>query len=297
MKSFEYLKVGSPLEASQKIAELGEDDARVIAGGTALVIMMKEKVLSPKVLLDISQIESMRKISYSPEKGLSIGSMVTHLEIESSPDVMEYYPSLREAFHTIGNVRIRTVGTIGGNLAYAEPQCNPPAILSALDAKIQTKNSSGVERSISADDFIKGIFESALEPGELIVSVTVPPPKKRSACAFHKFTTKSSTDKPTSTVAIYVELDDALRRALDARVVVGAVGPRTYRCTNAEESIKSASDIRSIDAAKIAAIASEEFEPMDDLYGPAWYKKKVTESLIRDTLRRAISEAAGRTSS
>jgi len=107
LKSFEYLKMGSPLEASQKIAELGEDDARVIAGGTALVIMMKERILSPKVLLDISQVESMRKISYSSEQGLSIGSMVTHLEIESSPDVMEHYPSLREAFHTIGNVRIR----------------------------------------------------------------------------------------------------------------------------------------------------------------------------------------------
>ncbi|MGI0079629.1 MAG: FAD binding domain-containing protein [Nitrososphaerales archaeon] len=292
MKHFQYIQAASPAEASSKISQLGEDEARVIAGGTALVIMMKEKVLTPKILIDISQIKSMRGIAYSQDKGLSIGSMATHLEIESSPFVAAHYPSLKDAFHTIGNVRVRTVGTIGGNLAYAEPQCNPPAILSALDAIVHTKDSLGKERSIPAGEFILGIFESALKPGEMITHVTVPAPRVHSACSFYKFTTKSSTDKPTSTVAVYIELDRNHKRAIETRIVVGAVGPKTYRCLKAETFVKESSDIQSLDFKRAASIAAGEFEPMDDLYGPAWYKKEVTESIIRDLLRKTITDAA-----
>jgi aerobic carbon-monoxide dehydrogenase medium subunit len=294
LKPFSYEKVASPVEAATTILKMGPDNARVIAGGTALVIMMKEKVLSPNLLLDISQIQSMRKISYSPDTGLNLGSMVTHLEIEDSPEVSKHYPSLKEAFHTIGNIRVRAVGTIGGNLAYAEPQCNPPAILSALGAKVQTTSASGETRSIPMDDFITGIFESVLAPDEIITAVTIPPPKSKSSCSFVKFTTKSATDKPTSTVAIYIELDDSLKRAVEARIVVGAVGPKTFRCPEAESRIKGSPNVFSIDCSKVAKVASGEFEAMDDLYGPAWYKKKVTESIIRDTLMHTIEAARKR---
>jgi carbon-monoxide dehydrogenase medium subunit len=290
LNEFNYVLASSPKEAASKITELGEEDARVIAGGTALVIMMKEKILSPKTIIDISQIATMRGITYSPENGLWIGSMTTHFEIETSDAVAKYYPSLKDAFHTIGNVRVRIAGTIGGNLAYAEPQCNPPAILAALGATIHVQNSSGRERAIPASGFIRGIFESALEAGEIITSVTIPPPKPRSASAFFKFTTKSSTDKPTSTVAIHIEVDQSLDRVLDARIIVGAVGPKTYSCVKAAQLVKE-SPIKSLDYAKVASIASNEFEPMDDLYGPSWYKKKVTESIIIDTLKKTISDA------
>jgi carbon-monoxide dehydrogenase medium subunit len=292
LKKFKYTEVNSPEEASSKILEVGEDDARLIAGGTALVIMMKEGILSPKLLVDISKIQSMRKISYDARKGLDIGSAVTHLEVEKSEEVSKHYPALRDAFHTIGNVRIRAVGTVGGNLAYAEPQCNPPTILAALGASVNVKGLSR-ERSIPAEEFVKGIFESALEPGEVITSVTIPPQRPRSACSFYKFTTKSKTDKPTSTVSVYLEADSNLTRAVDARIVVGAVGPKTYRCRRAEESVKDAPEFDSLNYEKIAQEASEEFEVMEDVYGPASYKKKVTISIIRDALKKTVNAVGG----
>ena len=293
MKQFEYEKVNTPIEASQKLLETKEDQgSRLIAGGTALVIMMKEGILAPDKLLDISKVTSMRGISYDEKKGLRIGSMSTHLEIEQSEIVTRLYPSLKEAFHSIGNVRIRSVGTIGGNLAYAEPQCNPPAILAALGAEIHVASAEG-ERAVPADQFILGIFESALKPGEVIIEVTIPPPKPNSACSFYKFTPKSETDKPTSTVATYLQLDSSLNKVVDCRIVVGAVGPKTFRCPNAEEFVKNVKGIAELDFAKVAELASEEFEVMDDLYGPSWYKKKVTKTIIRDALKKTLSTIAG----
>lgn len=288
MKNFEYKKAGTAEEAIDLLRGAEESEARAVAGGTALVIMMKERILTPKELVDISRIDSMRKIAYDEKNGLTIGSMATHLEIESSSLVRSHYPSLADAFHTIGNVRIRAAGTIGGNLAYAEPQCNPPAILAALSASINTRGRED-ERSIPAEEFIRGIFESALEPGELITSVSVPPPRPRSACAFYKFAPKSSTDKPASTVAVYAEGDAQLRMVTDCRIVVGAVGPKVYRCSGAERVVKD-SPLTAVDFRKVAEVAGEEFEVMDDLYGPGWYKKRVTKSIIADTLRNVISQ-------
>ncbi|MCL5067719.1 MAG: xanthine dehydrogenase family protein subunit M [Thaumarchaeota archaeon] len=306
MKQFEYEKVNTPQEASEKLlATEGETESRLIAGGTALVIMMKEGILAPDRLIDISKVKSMRGISYDEKTGLKIGSMTTHLEIEQSEIISNYYPSLKEAFHTIGNVRIRAVGTIGGNLAYAEPQCNPPAILGALAAIVHTSGVEG-DRAIPADDFILGIFDSALKPGEVITEISLPPPKPKSACTFNKFTTKSETDKPTSTVATYLQMDSAMKKIVDCRIVVGAVGPKTYRCPNAENFAKVQS-VSELDCAKTADLAAEEFEVMDDLYGPSWYKKpvvdepygpswykkQVTKTIIRDSLNKTINVITG----
>lgn len=291
MKNFEYKKAETIEEALDLLQGGEEGDVRAIAGGTALVIMMKEKILTPNEVVDISRIDSLRKIIYDDDLGLTIGSMATHLEIEGSPLVRSKYPSLADAFHTIGNVRIRATGTIGGNLAYAEPQCNPPTILAALGAVINTKGRSG-ERSIPAEEFIKGIFESALEPGELIISISVPPPRPGGVCSFYKFTPKSSTDKPTSTVAVYIEGNSGGGRAAACRIVVGAVGPRVYRCVKAEKAVMD-TPLVAVDSKRVAGIAGEEFEVMDDLYGPGWYKKRVTETIIADTLGSVISQIRG----
>lgn len=269
---------------------MGEGSA-VIAGGTALVIMMKENILTPKLLVDISRVKSLKGITYDDVQGLSVGAMTTHKEIEESEEVARHYPSLRDAFHTIGNPRIRAVGTIGGNLAYAEPQCNPPAILAALGATLEIVGPDGTRLS-PADGFIKGIFESDLRPGELITRVIVPPPSPRSATKFFKFTTKSESDKPTATVAVSVELDEGLRRIARCMIVVGAVGPRTYRCPEAERMIESAEAIASIDYFAVARAASAEFEAMDDAYGPEWYKKQVATSIIRDLVAETVEAAA-----
>jgi carbon-monoxide dehydrogenase medium subunit len=285
------VKVSSVEEALERLRD-PEDGASLIAGGMVMVTMMKERIVSPKTLVDISKIPALGKISYDEREGLTIGATATHMQIESSPFVTNHYPSLRDAFHTIGNVRVRSAGTLGGNLAYAEPQCNPPAILAALGGKVHVLGPNG-PRAILAEGFIRGIFESALEPGEIITHVTVPPPKPRSASCFYKFTTRSETDKPTAVVAAYVELDPSMRKVDECRIVVGAIGPKTYRCFGAEEEVKAAGGTERLRFEEIAERASQEFEVIEDANGPAWYKKQTTAVIIRDVLKKTVDLAKG----
>ncbi len=251
---------------------------------------MKESVLSPRKVIDISKIPELRKISYDEKEGLSLGATATHRQIEEFPAVVKYYPSLREAFHTIGNVRVRSVGTLGGNLAYAEPQCNPPAILSALSGKVHVVGPAG-PREIPAEDFVRGIYESALEPGEMIIRVTVPVPKPRSASGFYKFTPRTKTDKPAAIVAVYAELDVPLRNVVECRIAVGAVGPKTYRCLRAEEQVKASRGLDAIDFDAVVRTATQEFEVIEDANGPAWYKKQTTGVFLRHLLVETIEDA------
>ncbi len=269
-----------------------ESETSILAGGMVLVIMMKEKIISPKTLVDISSLAELSKIAYDEKEGLSIGAAATHRQIEEAEQVARHYPSLKDAFHSIGNVRIRSVGTLGGNLAYAEPQCNPPAILTALSAQVHVLGPNG-ERVVPAEDFVRGIFESALEPGEIITHVTVPPPKPRSAACFYKFTTRSETDKPAAVVAVGVELDTSMEKVTDCRIAVGAVGPKAYRCFEAEKLVKSAGGVDSIDFTAIAKRATEEFEVIEDANGPTWFKKQTTAVIIRDVLAKAVASARG----
>ena len=289
MKPFDYVKASTLEEAVVGLMN-PEDEASLMAGGMDLETQMKEKILSPKKVIDISKIPELGRISYDENEGLSLGATATHRQIEEFPAVVKYYPSLREAFHTIGNMRIRSVGTLGGNLAYAEPQCNPPAILAALSGQIHVVGTEG-PRAIPAEDFVRGIYESALAPGEIITHVTVPPPKPRSASGFFKFTPRSETDKPTAIVAVYVELDASLKKVIECRIVVGAVGAKTYRCFAAEEEVKKAEGPGRIDVASVARTATGEFEVIEDASGPAWYKKQTTAVFIRHLLLKTIEKA------
>jgi aerobic carbon-monoxide dehydrogenase medium subunit len=286
------VKASTVAEAVQKLKN-PEDEASLIAGGMVMVIMMKERIVTPKTLVDILKIPALSKISYDERDGLTIGATATHRQIETSPFVVKNYPSLRDAFHTIGNVRVRSVGTIGGNLAYAEPHCNPPAILSALDAQVHVVGQKG-QRTIAAEDFVRGIFESALEPGEIITHVTVPAPKPRSSSGFYKFTTRSATDKPTATVAVCIELDPSMKRVYDCRIAVGATGPKTYRCSRAEEMVKAASGTDNIDFAAVGKKASQEIEIIEDADGPEWYKRQTTAVIVGDVLRKVVGGATRR---
>lgn len=281
--------MASTIEEALECLKNPDDEASLIAGGMVVVTLMKERILSPKKLIDISKIPELGKISYDEKDGLTLGATATHRQIEEFPAVVKHYPSLREAFHTIGNMRIRSAGTLGGNLAYAEPQCNPPAILAALGGMVHVLGPNG-PRAIAAEDFVKDIYESALEPGEIITHVTVPAPRPRSSSGFCKFTARSETDKPTAIVAVYVELDSSLKKVVECRIVVGAVGPKTYRCFAAEELVKNAEGQGRIDYAAVARKSTEEFEVIEDASGPAWYKKQTTGVFVRDLLMKTVEK-------
>jgi carbon-monoxide dehydrogenase medium subunit len=196
--------------------------------------------------------------------------------------VRQYYPVLAQACHVVANIRIRNMASIGGNLAHGDYQSDPPTVLVALDASVELLNGRG-ERQMKLSDFIRGSYENALEPGELVAAVTVPPSSFRGT--YIKFTTGSSEERPCAGVAALTRIEGGVCREL--RLVVGAVSPRPVRIFQAEEMTQG-KPLHGALIEQVAAVAGEAVDPIDDLRGPADYKRH----LVKVLARRALTAVA-----
>jgi carbon-monoxide dehydrogenase medium subunit len=277
MRRFDLLEPATLHEACVTLAE--SEDSRVIAGGTALLTLIKHGVLVPKTLVNLKKIASGNGIVYDPDKGLRLGALATIFDVESAPLVRRYYPVLAEACHVVANIRIRNMATIGGNLAHGDYQSDPPTALIALDASVELISSTGA-RQMKLSDFLLGSYETALKPGELVSAVTLPPaPVLRGT--YIKFTTGSSEERPCAGIAVLAKFDGEVCQEL--RLAVGAVSPRPVRIQKAEELARGARLTAPI-VTQAARLASEAVDPIDDLRGPADYKRHLVEVLVRRTL-------------
>ncbi len=174
MYSFDYARPRTLAEARQAAG----DDTRFLAGGQSLIQSMKLRLASATTLIDLGAIAELKGITVSADS-VTIGAMTSHADVAGSADVRKVIPALAGLAHVIGDQMVRTMGTIGGSLANSDPAADYPAAVLALDASIRTDR-----RTIRADDFFLGLYETALEPGEIIVSVTFPIPR---AAAYEKF--------------------------------------------------------------------------------------------------------------
>src|SRR5262245_16672631 len=220
MRRFEILEPKSIQEACGILAV--KEDVKLIAGGTALLILIKQGIFLPKTLVNLKKIKGAAEIDYSPADGLRVGGLATIYDIESAPVVHQHYPLLAQACHVVANIRIRNMATIGGNLAHADYQSDPPAALVALNASVELMTRNRV-RKVKLADFLLGSYETSLEPDELLTALLVPPPSSNTRCTYIKFTTRSSEDRPCAGVAALVRYSNSICE--EARVVVGAVSP------------------------------------------------------------------------
>src|ERR1043165_1732272 len=172
MIKFDYEEPAT-LQDTFKLLEQHGDDARVIAGGTSLLIWMRQRLLMPKVVVSLQRIPDFDRISYDERGGLRLGAGARHREIELSPVVKERYPLLHETFRKVAQPRIRNMGTVGGNLAAGDPLTDPGASLIALDAEVTLASSKG-KRNLRLDEFFIDYYQTALEPGELLTEIHVP---------------------------------------------------------------------------------------------------------------------------
>lgn len=260
--------------------------AKAIAGGTALLILIKHGVYLPETLVNLRKIRGVAGITFNPKKGLRIGALTSLYDVERHPLVRERYPVLAQACHVVANIRIRNLATIGGNLAHADYQSDPPAALVALDARLELSSSSGT-REVALSDFLLGAYETLLEPGELVRAVLLPTNEPGWRGAYLKFTTRSSEDRPAVGLTALIRMEDD--RCADARLVVGAVTPTPVRVTEAEEAMrgrKLAGDL----FAEVGAIVERTLEPIDDLRGSASYKRRVAGALTERALERCIKQ-------
>lgn len=289
MRRFDLIEPSTLAEAAHILAE--EPEIKAIAGGTALLVLMKQGVFLPERLVNLKKIRDASYIDFDPAMGLRLGALTPIFDVESHPLVRWHYPALADAAHKVANIRIRNLATIGGNLAHADSQSDPPAVLVALGARIGIIGPSG-ERRVPIEAFLRGTYETALEPGELIREIEVPPPEPASVGVYLKFVTRTAGDRPCVGVAAFARCD---RGVVDAiRVVVGAVNPVPVRLVATEEYLRGRrADPAVVEAA--ARLAAEAVDPIDDdLRGSAWYKRQVVPVLVRRALEQVLGVAPSR---
>ena len=289
MRRFDLLEPATLHEACVTLAK--SEDSRVIAGGTALLTLIKHGVLFPKTLVNLKKIAGGDGIVYDPDKGLRVGALATIFDVESAPVVRRHYPVLAEACHVVANIRIRNMATIGGNLAHGDYQSDPPTALMALDAAVELI-SAAATRQVKLGDFLLGSYETALEPGELIAALILPPPAVMRG-NYIKFTTGSSEERPCAGIAALARFDREICQEL--RLAVGAVSPRPIRIQKAEELARGAALTAAL-IAQAASLAREAVEPIDDLRGPADYKRHLVEVLVRRALTAVAQSQEGKSS-
>jgi carbon-monoxide dehydrogenase medium subunit len=272
---FDLHRATSVDEARELLARHGED-AAVICGGTELLLLLKLRFAAYGHLVDIRGITELGGIRV--EGGaLVVGSTVTHREIESSPLVLERLPSLAAMERRVANIRVRSVGTLGGNLCFSDPHSDPATYLLALDAEAEIDG-----RRLPFSEFIRGPYQTALAPGELLASVRIPVPAPGTAIAHRKF---AFHERPTATVTCAIRLED--RAVGAARIAIGAVGVKPVRATAAERVLtgRSAADASAL--VEAAELAAEAAGAVDDANGSAEYKRQ----LVRVLVQRCFAEA------
>ena len=261
-----------PSTLDEAIAELGEDDALPLAGGTSLALLMNLGLIAPGKLVSLNAIPELRGIATS-DGTVEIGALTTHAEIATDPQLCATIPAVRDAFGRVGNVRIRAWGTVGGNLAQADPASDPPVLLSALGAEVVAVGPDG-ERRIAVSAFADGPFSTALAPAEILTKVVLPVPAPATRSSYIKFLPRTAEDYATVTAAAALQLDDrGLVRA--ASLVLGSVGPAPVLCDRAAALIggQRLDDQDVLDA--VASAVRETVTPTSDGRGSADYKRQV----------------------
>ena len=258
----------------------------MIAGGTALLVMMKLGVFIPSTLVNLLKLNGLRSVTFG-DAGLRIGALASIHAVETNPAVREHYAILASACHVVANIRIRNLATMGGNVAHADYQSDPPAALLALDAGVELTGPSGT-RELPLDDFLVGSYETTIQADEILTAIRVPPLPAGTIGRYLKFTTRSSEDRPSAGVAVLTRITDG--KVDDLRVVVGAVSSRPIRVREAEASVRGEPPSAAM-IASVARTAAEAVDPIEDLRGTADYKRRLTEVLTRRLLTDSLQGA------
>jgi aerobic carbon-monoxide dehydrogenase medium subunit len=277
-------------EACALLARLGED-AVPYAGGTELLLLMKLGLVRPPHLVDVKRIPELSGLVDGGR--ITIGATVTHRALERSAVVRARCPLVASVARHVANVRVRNVGTVGGNLAFADPHSDLATLFLTLDARVELVAPGG-RRELALDDFVRGPWETARRPDELLARVTLAPWPSRAA-AYVKF---GVYERPTLGIAVALGLNGGDgregARIQDARVAVGCVGPRPARMAAAEARLRGVALAHVDDVVgAVGDAAAAGVDPADDLHGSADYKREMVAFFVRRALRVAAARARG----
>jgi len=276
---FRLLEPESLKDAIDALGRL-DGEARLVAGGTALVAMIRLGLVKPDRLVSLHRVPALSRIAVE-DGSLVLGAMATHADIERARVVRDGWPLLADAVRRVATPAIRTSGTIGGNLAYAEAASDPAPALLCLDAEVRVAGPGG-QRAVPIARFFRGFYEAALEPGEIVTAVRVPPAPAGARGGYVKYTSRSAEDKPLVGVAALVALD-ASARCVEARIGLGGAAPTPMRAAQAERALlREALTDAAVRAA--AEAAAREADPLSDLMGSADYRREMVRVWVRRLL-------------
>lgn len=288
LRPFDYVESKTVNDAVAAL-QGGGDDARVIAGGTALVPLMKHSVLRPSLLVSIARVPGLAEIAPDASGGLRIGGVATHWTVSHSTLVQERSPLLAYACSRVASPTVRSMGTLGGNLCYGESASDPSPALLALRASVRLHGPGGV-RTVPISEFFTGFYETALREAEVLTGIDVPAMPAGARWRYLKWTPRAQEDKALVGLAAMLVLDG--RRCRVARLAVGGVDASPVVLAGAEQVLEG-QQLDEATIARAADAAAGEVEPMDDLQGSIEYRR----DMLRVWVRRVVGGLAEGTAS
>jgi carbon-monoxide dehydrogenase medium subunit len=283
--SFDYYRARSVADAQQLMA--AHPGAKLLAGGHSLVPLLKLRLAAPSAVVDIGRVPELRGIAREGDH-VRIGALATHAELAGSAELRAAAPALAEAAALVGDPAVRNRGTIGGNVAHADPASDLPTVLVALDARMIAAGPNG-ERVIPADDFFTGIMTTALADDEILVAVEVPASGRGQGSAYEKFAHPASRYAVLGAAAL-ITVNDG--RCTAARVSIGGLLPSARRAGAVEQALagKPATDATIADAAQQVA-ADLGNDVTGDMFASAEYRSAIAPVYIKRAVTAAVARA------
>ncbi len=285
MIDFEFHSPTSLDEAFGLLDQYG-DDAQVMSGGTALVLMMKQRLVQPGHVIGLRKIPGLSAIASDGNKAVRVGALCTQRQMETDPLVRQSLPLVADTYSKVATTRIRSMSTVGGGLVHGDPNQDPPPSLIALGASV-VLSSKGGERIVPVEDLFIDYFETDVQPGEILTSVLIPQAPAGSGAVYLKFLPRTADDYTTVSVAAIVDADES-NNCRYVRIVLGASGVTPIRAKAAEDLLRQRPLTEENIRASAAAVIGE-VDPLDDFRGSADYKRQMAEVFTRRAVTQALS--------
>jgi carbon-monoxide dehydrogenase medium subunit len=285
---FEYHAPASIQEALDCLAQCA-GKAKVLAGGTDLLVSMKKREQVPEHLINLKGIKGLNAIRYDKEQGLAIGGLATVGDIERSQIVKEKFPALWDAVNVMAAPQVRNLGTIGGNLCSAVPSADTAPPLIALGASVRLLGTTG-ERTLPVESFFKGPGESVLKVDEILVEVLVPSPPDKSGGAYFKLMRRNAMDLALVGAAVFLRFHEDKKVCREARIALGAVAPTPMRAAKAERVLVG-KEVNEEIAEEAGNTARSEARPITDIRASEAYRRDMVGVLTKRAIMSAFDRS------
>lgn len=286
MKRFQYFNPSSIVDAELLLDTYGEK-AKVLAGGTDLIVQIKNNEIDPTILIDLKKIPELTGIDSTNNNGYIIYPLTTISEIESSKSIKNHYPILSESAKTIGSIQIRNRATIGGNLCRAAPSADMVPALLVLEAQLKIRKLNN-EKTIPLEEYFVGSGKTVLKKNEILAEIIIPNNLSKNIGVYIKNGPRQTMDLATVGVAVFAAIDPSNSTCNSIKIGIASVAPTPFRARKAEK-ILMGNKMTPLLIKEVAKVASYEAKPITDVYGPDWYKREMVEVLVKQAIMEALT--------